>query len=93
MNDCIEEHANYLSNLKAALIDFKETKIKGKNLNGVFLTGGASRMNFIRPMIAETLSLPIDKVKIDNDNPSLTISRGIALLGATDAITSVLVQN
>ena len=93
LNDCIEEHANYLSNLKAALLDFKETKIKGKNLNGVFLTGGASRMNFIRPMIAETLSLPIDKVKIDNDNPSLTISRGIALLGATDAITSVLVQN
>lgn len=48
-------------------------------------------MNFIRPLVAEAFKLPIDKVKIDIGNPSLTISRGIALLGATDAITSVLI--
>ena len=50
-------------------------------------------MNFIRPLIAKVFDLPIDKVKIDNDNPSLTISRGIALLGSTDVITSVLVKS
>ena len=48
-------------------------------------------MNFIRPIIAEAFNLPLEKVKIDNDNPSLTISRGIALLGATDATTTILV--
>ena len=48
-------------------------------------------MNFIRPMIAEAFELPVEDVRIDCDNPSLTISRGIAMLGATDAITSVLV--
>ena len=49
-------------------------------------------MNFIRPIISEVFSLPIEKIKTDNDNPSLTISRGIALLGTTDAITTVLVE-
>lgn len=92
LNTLVEEETHYLSRLKEALKDFKTKKIPGKSINGVFLTGGASRMHFIRPLIAETLSLPLDKVKIDNDNPSLTISRGIALLGATDSITTVLVE-
>lgn len=88
----IESTTHYMEDIKNALTDFKDNKISGKTANGVFLTGGASRMNFIRPIIAETFGLPIDKVKIDNDNPSLTISRGIALLGVTDAITSILVS-
>lgn len=92
LNTMIELTTCYMKRLKNALIDFKENKIPEKSVNGVFLTGGASRMNFIRPLIAETFNLPLDKVKIDNDNPSLTISRGIALLGATDAITSVLIS-
>ena len=92
LNALVEEHTQYMNKLREALLDFKTKKILEKSINGVFLTGGASRMNFIRPLIAETLSLPLDKVKIDNDNPSLTISRGIALLGATDAITTVLVE-
>lgn len=92
LNDLIESSASYQANLRNALTDFKENHIKGKKVNGVFLTGGASRMNFIRPLIADVMNLPIEKVKIDGDNPSLTISRGIALLGATDAITSHLVD-
>lgn len=92
LNTMIESTTCYMKRLKNALIDFKENKIPEKSVNGVFLTGGASRMNFIRPLIAETFNLPLDKVKIDNDNPSLTISRGIALLGATDVITSVLIK-
>lgn len=93
LNDLIEEKCHYISNIKEKLIDFKENHIPGKPIYGVFLTGGASRMNFIRPIIAEALSIDIDSVKIDNNNPSLTISRGIALLGATDATTSVLVED
>jgi cell division ATPase FtsA len=92
LNNMISSTTNYMENLREAMKDFKETKITGKTINGVFLTGGASRMNFIRPLISETFGLSIDKVRIDNDNPSLTISRGIALLGATDAITSILVK-
>jgi len=92
LNNMIDSTTHYMDELKNALIDFKDNKIPGKTVNGVFLTGGASRMNFIRPLIAESFGIDLEKVKIDNDNPSLTISRGIALLGATDAITSVLVK-
>lgn len=92
LNDMVNSSTKYMDELKNALEDYKTTKIPGKKVNGVFLTGGASRMNFIRPLIAEAYNLPLDKVKIDNDNPSLTISRGIALLGATDATTTILVS-
>ncbi len=91
LNDLVEEEKSYQKELRKALVDFQENHITGKKVNGVFLTGGASRMNFIRPLIAEVMGLPIEKVKPDKDSPSLTISRGIALLGATDAITAHLV--
>ena len=91
LNTMVENTTNYMSELKNAMVDFKDNKIPGNKVFGVFLTGGASRMNFIRPMIAEAFELPVEDVRIDSDNPSLTISRGIAMLGATDAITSVLV--
>lgn len=91
LNDLIEEKEQYITKLRDALLTYRQNKINGKIINGVFLTGGASRMNFIHSMITETLHLPADKVRYDKDNPSLTISRGIALLGAADAVTSVLV--
>lgn len=90
LNDCIEESVHYISEMRQATLDFKERVIKERKVNGVFMTGGASRMNFIRPMITEVFGLPESKVKIDEDNPSLTISRGIAMLGATDATSYVL---
>lgn len=93
LNQMIESRVQYISKLRKAMIDFRDQWIPGRPVNGVFLTGGASRMNFIRPLIAEVFSLSEDRVKIDNDNPSLTISRGIALLGTTDAITSVLMND
>ena len=91
LNDLIERKAHYITHLRDALLAFQQEKLSGKTINGVFLTGGASRMNFIHLMIAETLHLPEEKVKYDKDNPSLTISRGIAMLGVADAITGVLV--
>lgn len=81
----------YIDKMKDAICDFRDNHIPGKKVHGVFLTGGASRMNFIRPIIAECFSLPIDNVKIDGDNPSVTISRGIAMLGAADVITTIMV--
>ena len=92
LNNLLEERKHYISKMKLKLQKFNNETIAGKKINGVFLTGGASRMNFIRPLISDTLGLPLDKVKYDNDNPSLTISRGIAMLGTADAVTSVLVK-
>lgn len=92
LNDLVEDKAHYITRLRDALLSYRYNYINGKTINGVFLTGGASRMNFIHAMVADALALPADKVKYDNDNPSLTISRGIALLGAEDAVTSELVS-
>ena len=92
LNRLIEESVNYLSRMKDAMIDYRDNHIHGKKVHGVFLTGGASRMNFIIPLITEVFNLLESQVKIDGDNPSLTISRGIASLGAADAATDVLVS-
>lgn len=92
LNILIEESVNYLSRMKEAMIDYRDNHIHGKKVHGVFLTGGASRMNFIIPLITEVFNLSENQVKIDGDNPSLTISRGIASLGAADAATDVLVS-
>lgn len=91
LNEKINASTNYIEKLGEALDDFRATKIPDKTINGVFITGGASRMNFIHPLIAEHFHLSKEQVKTDGDNPSLTISKGIALLGATDAITTILV--
>lgn len=92
LNCLIEESVNYLSRMKEAMINYRDNHIHGKKVHGVFLTGGASRMNFIIPLITEVFYLSENQVKIDGDNPSLTISRGIASLGAADAATDVLVS-
>lgn len=92
LNDLIEEKTHYITKLRDALLMYRHNDINGKTINGVFLTGGASRMNFIHSMISEALELHEDKVKYDKDNPSLTISRGIALLGAADAATGLLTE-
>lgn len=87
----IEENAHYITELKQALIDFKENHIPGKAINGVFLTGGASRMSFVAETIRETYQLTDNQVRVDPKNPSLTISRGIAMLGRADCISDVMV--
>ena len=92
LNTLIEEKSSYISRMKNAMVDFRDNRIANKKVHGVFLTGGASRMNFIVPLVMDVFNLPKEQVKIDNDNPSLTISRGIASLGVADAITDVLIS-
>lgn len=91
LNELIETGSTYISRMKESMIDYRDNHIRGKKVHGVFLTGGASRMNFIIPLITEVFNLSETQVKIDGDNPSLTISRGIASLGVADAVTDVLV--
>ena len=46
-------------------------------------------MNFLKPIITEMFQLSDEQVKGDSE-PSLTVSRGIALIGTADAVTTVL---
>lgn len=93
LNQSIENKSQYISKLKEALIDFQQNHITGKTIHGVFLTGGASRMKFIQDLICRTYNLKKDQVRVDPDNPSLTISRGIAMLGRADSVSEELVAS
>lgn len=44
-------------------------------------------MGFISEIICEEYGLSPDAVRVDPDNPSLTISRGIAMIGRADALS------
>ena len=93
LTNSIEEKVHYISNLKKALHVFKDEYIPNKPINGVFLTGGASRMSFVEKTIRKEYDLKDEEqVRLDPDNPSLTISRGIAMLGRADCISEVMVK-
>ena len=62
---------------------FKNEKIAGEPIHVAFLTGGASRMDFIKDLVKECWGLPDERIYRDQD-PSLTISQGIAVLGRGD---------
>lgn len=70
----------YIDEIRRAMVDFKQNHINGKPIHVAFLTGGASRMDFIRPLVSECWGLPEEKIYRDQD-PSLTISRGTADAG------------
>lgn len=89
LNQLVDKHSNYRSKLCDFLAQFKTVKIKDNPIIGVLLVGGASKMYYLPDLISRTFNIPIKNVKREND-PNLIVSRGIALLGAKDAITSVL---
>lgn len=87
LNETLEKQIGYKTKIREDLADFKNNHIAGKEIKGVFLTGGASRMGFISEIICEEYGLSPAVVKVDPDNPSLTISRGIAMIGRADALS------
>lgn len=89
INDVIEQRWQYISQLYQDMADFRDRYISGKPVHGVFMTGGASRMGFVAEKIMRAYGLTKEQVKRDDD-PSLTISRGIALLGKADAVSNQL---
>lgn len=89
LDGLVDQHANYRSRLCEFLERFKSEVIIDNPIKGVLLVGGASKMYYLPDLISRTLSIPAECVKQEND-PNLIVSRGIALLGAKDAITSVL---
>ena len=82
LNKMLEEKG-YIDAIRKAMLTFKNEKIAGKPIYVAFLTGGASRMDFIKQLVKECWGLPDDRIYRDQD-PSLTISQGVAVLGRGD---------
>ena len=82
LNQMLEEKG-YIGAIRNAMMFFKNEKIAGKPIHVAFLTGGASRMDFIKDLVKECWGLPDDRIYRDQD-PSLTISQGVAVLGRGD---------
>lgn len=73
----------YIQQIKESMIDFKNNHIAGKPIYVVFLTGGASRMDFIRSLVSECWNIENDMIYMDQE-PSLTISQGVAEVARGD---------
>ena len=91
INDAVEAKYHYLTQLYDDLVDFRDNYVSGRPVYGVFMTGGASRMGFVADQIRSAFELSASQIKRDDD-PSLTISRGIALLGKADAVSNQLTK-
>lgn len=88
LNDFLEKNG-YISSIRDAMRDYISKYISGQNIYGVFLTGGASRMDFIKSLVVECWNVPEDKIFRDQD-PSLTISEGVAEVARVDLRTADL---
>ena len=82
----ILDDVGYIKEIEDAMADFKNNHINGAPIYGVFLTGGASRMDFIKPLIAKIWEIPEENIYRDQD-PSLTISEGVAEVARIDLRT------
>lgn len=76
----------YINSVAQAMLDYKRNHISGQKIYGVFLTGGASRMDFIKELVCKCWEVPEDKIYRDQD-PSLTISQGVAEVARMDLRT------
>lgn len=88
LNDILgrNKQEGYIWQVKEAVKSFKYEKLKDNMVVCVYLTGGASRMDFIRQIFMETFNLDEAHCPSDN-NPSLIVSQGVAHLSYADAKT------
>ena len=84
--DTLLEQVGYMQKIKNAASDFLKNHIHNAPIYGVFLTGGASRMGFIKPLISKCWNIDEKQIYQDN-NPSLSISRGVAEVASMDLET------
>jgi len=85
LNNLLTEKG-YIQQIADAMADYRENHIKGQNIYGVFMTGGASRMDFLKPLICHYFGVQESQVYRDQD-PSLTISQGVAEVARMDLRT------
>lgn len=88
LNEFLESNG-YIGSIRDAMRHYLKNHIPGQKIYGVFLTGGASRMDFIKPLVTECWNVPEDKIFRDQD-PSLTISEGVAEVARVDLRTADL---
>lgn len=86
---------DYSIEIKNCFEEFRDKYVSNYPIKLIFMTGGASRMNFIQDIAREVFQY---KGKFYKEaNPSLTISNGIALAGRADmrtfAMEEQLLQN
>ena len=84
--DDLLEKVGYIKEIENAAIDFANNHIHHSTIYGVFLTGGASRMDFIKPLVSRCWNVPESQIYRDQD-PSLTISQGVAEVARMDLRT------
>lgn len=78
-----EKYGAYINKVKSAVEKFKTKKLKDYPVSLVYLTGGASRMDFVRNIFMEVFKLNNNQV-LKDENPSLIVSEGVASLTAAD---------
>lgn len=86
LEELIKKEVSYQTRIKDFLSDFQSNQLGGAPIYYVFLTGGASRMDFIKDIVSEAWHLP-KEVIYGESNPSLSVSRGIAETGRAQART------
>ena len=84
--DKMLEDCGYIKSIEDAMLDYKAKFIPNQKIYGVFLTGGASRMDFIKSLVCKCWGVDESQVYRDND-PSLTISQGVAEVARMDLRT------
>lgn len=75
----------YIWKVKDAVKSFKKNKLKDNKVACVYLTGGASRMDFVRQVFMEAFNLDEAHCPSD-DNPSVIVSQGVAHLSYADIL-------
>lgn len=79
----------YMKQIHESFKDFKDTCLENKNIALLVITGGASRMPFIKDIAKNEFGIEA----ADDKAPSLTVSRGIASAGKIDIKLFRLFQN
>lgn len=75
--------SNYCDEIRKDFLHFKESFLNGKDVSILIMTGGASRMGFVKQIAAEVFCPSATKYDPD---PELTISHGVAVAGQADIL-------
>lgn len=73
----------YIERVRNAVESFKKEKLRNNVVACVYLTGGASRMDFVREIFMDVFGLDAAHCPSD-ENPSVIVSQGVAHLSYAD---------
>lgn len=82
--------SNYCDDIRKDFIHFKEVYLNDRDVSILIITGGASRMGFVRQIAIEVFCP--SATKFDND-PELTISHGVAVAGQADILVVRMLED